>query len=99
MSNTDNKDQNEKYNPEVTEEDLKALGKKGQSMDSKDDRILEDREREVDFTGKDLDVPTGDKNIFDNNKKFKDEENRFYSQGGERNNNLEERKDSDNPKS
>lgn len=93
------KENDKKYNPEVTEEDLKTLGKKGQSMDSQADRVLEDREREVDFTGKDLDIPTGDKNIFDNNKKIKDEENRYHSLGGERKEQLEERKDSGTPKS
>ncbi|NNF19166.1 MAG: hypothetical protein HKN61_05275 [Flavobacteriaceae bacterium] len=82
------------YNPEVTKEDLEALGKKGLSMDARDDRKLQKRENQVDFTGKDLDVPKGKQNIMDNNSKVKDEENKFYSQGGERKNNLEERKDS-----
>lgn len=95
MATKDKENKKEKYNPDVTEEDLAALGKKDLSMDAKDDRILQERKQKVDFTGKDLDIPDGDKNIFDHNRDLKDEENEHYSQGGEGKEHLEERKDSD----
>ncbi|MCB0382416.1 MAG: hypothetical protein KDD05_03720 [Psychroserpens sp.] len=76
------------YNPEITEADKLALGdtdgnlKKGLS----DDTLLKKREKEIDFTGKDLDVPGRNTK---SKRKLKDEENQLYSQGSADNENLE----------
>jgi hypothetical protein len=72
---------------DVTEEDLEALGPKDLSMDmGEDERMLKNRTWPVDMAGKDLDVPgsegagdTGDEAIGP-----EDEENDFYSLGGDR---------------
>lgn len=91
----DKKNKGEKtYNPEVTKEDLQALGKKDMSMDSMDDRLLEERERKVDFTGKALDIPGRKEQDTEEGPGMRDEENTHFSQGGERREHLEERKDS-----
>ncbi len=84
------------YNPDVTEEDIEALGKKGLSMDAADDQVLKDRKKPVDFTGNDLDIP-GREGTAATKNQLKDEENTLYGQGGERKEHLEERKDSDSP--
>jgi len=75
------------YNPDLTKEDLDLLNQKNIHKDGGVDEQLRDRKKDVDFTGSDLDIPTGsDRN------NLKDEENKLYSQGGSRNNNLEEQK-------
>lgn len=88
------KDRKKKYNSKVTKEDISALGKKDMSMDSFDDRMLEDREEPVDFTGGDLDIPESPKRRRQETGKLDDEENAIYGQGGERKEHLEKRKDS-----
>lgn len=47
------------YNSDITKEDLNTLGDKKGNLrnDAGDDRLLKDREKNVDFTGKELDVP------------------------------------------
>ena len=85
------KTQENTYNSDLTKEDLDILNQKNLHKDGGADEQLRDRTREVDFSGKDLDIPTGEKT----NKQttsLKDEENKLYSQGGSRNNNLEEQK-------
>ena len=72
---------------DVTEEDLQALGPKDLSMDmGEDEHLLKNRVWPVDMAGEDLDVPgaegagdTGDEAIGP-----EDEENDFYSLGGDR---------------
>lgn len=85
-----NKDQNT-YNSDITKDDMQALRERTENTrtDGGDDRLLNKREKNVDFAGKDLDVP-GRK--LPNGKKkstVKDEENQLYSQGGEGNEDLE----------
>lgn len=75
------------YNADLTKEDLDLLNQKNVHKDGGVDEQLRDREKPVDFTGKDLDIPTGE-----DRSNVKDEENKLYSQGGSRNNNLEEQK-------
>ena len=85
------KTQENTYNSDLTKEDLDILNQKNLHKDGGADEQLRDRERAVDFTGKNLDIPTGEQT----NKQttgLKDEENKLYSQGGSRNNNLEEQK-------
>ncbi|MDT7829400.1 hypothetical protein RQM65_12040 [Pricia sp. S334] len=86
----------EKYNSEVTKENINALGSQGLSMDTGDDRLLEKRnqssgeaKRETDFTGKNLDIPGRDIPNTANTKKLKDEENTLYGQGAESKEDLE----------
>lgn len=70
---------------DVTAEDLQALGPKDLSMDGGEDEILRNRVWPVDMTGGDLDVPGSD----DEEKPARestgneDEENDFYSLGGD----------------
>lgn len=93
MANDEQKDQEAKqegYDPNVTEEDMNALGKKGLNTDAGDDRLLQDRKDRIDFTGQELDVPTGKPKSPVHHKSIKDEENSLYGQGGERNQNLEQ---------
>ncbi|WP_405327270.1 hypothetical protein [Leeuwenhoekiella sp. LLG6367-2.1] len=85
---TDNK-KNTDYNSDVTKEDLDILNQKNIHKDGGADEQLRDRQKDVDFTGKDLDVPTGEKTN-EQTTGLKDEENKLYSQGGPRNNNLDE---------
>lgn len=84
------------YNPEVTREDISALGKKDLSMDSADDRILKERKEVIDFTGKGLDISGAEPSKKTGGKSLKDEENTLYAQGGERKEHLEEQNDSIN---
>ncbi len=79
----------EDYNSEVTKKDVDALGSKGLSMDTGDDRLLEKRKGKLDFTGKDLDVPGRDIPNKSNTKSLKDEENSLYGQGAESKEGLE----------
>lgn len=81
------------YNPEITEADKKVLGDKAGNLKTElsDDALLKNREKPVDFTGKELDVPG--RTLPKTNKegsKLKDEENQLYSQGGADNEDLEQ---------
>ena len=78
------------YNSDVTEEDLSALGEKTKNTrtDGGDDIQLINRNNDVDFAGKDLDVPG--RSLPKNQINLKDEENQLYSQGGSENENLEQ---------
>lgn len=87
--NKDNTDTQTTYNAELTQDDLKALGKKGLRMDTGDDRLLQNRSERIDFTGKDLDVPKDGGNNLSSSSGPVDEENTLFGQGGERKENLE----------
>jgi len=80
-----------KYNSDITKEDLEILGEKARNIhrDSGDDKILGEREKDVDFAGKDLDVPGRNLPSSESGKTLKDEENQLYSQGGTDNEDLE----------
>jgi len=97
QSNTENKLKNEKnetsYNADITAEDLKILGQDFENnirQDGGDDISLINRKEEVDFSGKDLDVPGRNAASKKTTNRIKDEENMLYSQGGESKENLEE---------
>lgn len=77
------------YNPEVTQEDMDNLRKKGLSMDSGDDLLLQRRNEHIDFSGSDLDVPGRDEINLTSSTGIPDEENSLHGQDGERNENLE----------
>lgn len=91
--NSDNKEIEKDYNPEVTMDDVINLGERvsEQRNDKQgDDAQLENRKRDVDFTGKDLDVPGRDLPKDRNRANLKDEENQLYSQGSGHNDHLED---------
>ncbi|MCE7053589.1 hypothetical protein LZF95_02790 [Algoriphagus sp. AGSA1] len=69
----------------VTEEDLQALGSKDANLsdDGGDDEQLIEREREVDFTGEDMDVPGSELDDDQEEIGSEDEENNFYSNSDE----------------
>lgn len=72
---------------DVTEEDLQALGPKDLSMDmGEDEQLLKNRVWPVDMAASDLDVPgvPDDNNGLDQAIGPEDEENDFYSLGGDR---------------
>jgi hypothetical protein len=78
---------NEKNDSDVTEEDLQALGPKDLSMDmGEDEQLLKNRVWPVDMAGSDLDVPgsEGAGDVEDEAIGPEDEENDFYSLGGDR---------------
>lgn len=52
---------NKKYNADITKEDLNALGEKVKNTrtDAGDDQQLNERDKKVDFSGADLDIPGG----------------------------------------
>ena len=80
------------YNPEITKEDKKMLRNDNKHIhqDGGNDTQLTDRERPVDFEGKDLDIPGRTKAQKNNGiNGLNDEENKLHSQGGDRKINLE----------
>ena len=84
------KEKNTNYKAEITEEDKHILGDKLEHIrtDGGGDNQLADREKPVDFAGKDLDIPG--RNLPNQTKEsLKDEENQLYSQGGDSKRNLE----------
>jgi hypothetical protein len=75
---------------EVTKEDLEALGPKDLSLDMGDDEnLLKHRVHPVDFAAQDLDIPEEDNKTIEDGGTG-DEENNFYSLGGDAHENLEE---------
>jgi len=91
MSNKEKKKEDLPYNPEITKEDLKAIGDKQGNLkqDLSDDELLKERKKKVDFTGKELDVPGRDLPSQKTKKTIKDEENTLYGQGSDQNDSLE----------
>lgn len=72
---------------DVTDEDIQALGPKDLSMDmGEDEQLLKNRVWPVDMAGEDLDVPgsEGAGRVEDQGIGPADEENDFYSLGGDR---------------
>lgn len=87
------KEENKTYNSDVTKEDLNALGERKQNERTSqlgDDAQLANREKSVDFTGKDLDIPGRNSKPSQQSSKLKDEENELYSQGSGHNDHLED---------
>lgn len=77
----------ERNESDVTEEDLQALGPKDLSMDmGEDEELLKNRVWPVDMAGSDLDIPGSDDADVneDEGRRSEDEENDFYSLGGDR---------------
>lgn len=68
---------------DVTDEDLQALGPKDLSMDMGDDEQLKNRVWPVDMAGEDLDIPGSPQDTNEANAGSEDEENDFYSLGGD----------------
>lgn len=69
---------------DVTDEDLQALGPKDLSLDmGEDEELLKNRVWPVDMSGKDLDVPGSEEASDLTDETLEDEENDFYSLGGD----------------
>ena len=83
------------YNPDITKEDLNALGDTSGNLKTGkgQDKELLNRNDNVDFTGKNLDVPGRTLPEDQNGSTMKDEENQLYSQGGPGNDHLEQSND------
>ncbi|WPR73663.1 hypothetical protein [Algoriphagus sp. NG3] len=69
----------------VTEDDLQALGSKDANLsdDGGDDEQLIERDRRVDFTGEEMDVPGSELDDEQEEIGSEDEENNFYSNSDE----------------
>jgi len=90
IDDTSDEAKEETNNFDVNEEDLEALGPKDLSLDGGDDEQLKHRNRPVDFSGEDLDVPGTELDDDDEERGSEDEENNIYSLGGDEKTNLEE---------
>lgn len=76
---------------DVTEEDLKLLGTRDGDQDLGDDELVHANARVDDIPEEgDLDVPGSDLDDQEENLGEEDEENNYYSLGGDRHENLEE---------
>jgi hypothetical protein len=74
----------EKSESDVTDEDLQALGPKDLSMDmGEDEQLLKNRVWPVDMSGSDLDVPGTELDDAGEEVGSEDEENNYYSLGGD----------------
>lgn len=82
-------DKKRKDDADISERELENLRQKNIHGDGGDDQQLRERQKDVDFSGEDLDVPKPDSTKKKSGKELKDEENHLYSEGGERNENLE----------
>lgn len=82
---------NKKYNSDITKDDMQALRTRAENTrtDGGDDRMLNEREKKVDFAGKDLDVPGRTLPSDKKRSTVKDEENQLYAQGSDENADLE----------
>lgn len=81
------------YNSNITREDLEIIGqdfKNNIRKDGGDDVALTNRTHDVDFAGKDLDIPGRNQASKKTTNRLKDEENKLHSQGSSSNENLEE---------
>lgn len=83
------------YNPEVTKEDKQALNEKGRSMNKGQDKDL-DRNKKVDFTAEEMDVPASNDAKPGKRSELVDEENMQYNEKGSR---PDHKKSTDHPKS
>ena len=88
--------ENKKYNSDITAEDKQALNEKGRSMNKGQDKEL-DREKPVDFTADNLDIPGSNQSAEKDREKLVDEENyRFNKKGtSKKNKNLDDLPDPD----
>ena len=77
-------EEKKKYDSDVTAEDKQALNKKGRSTNKGQDKEL-DREKPVDFTADNLDIPGSNQTVKNDRDELVDEENyRFNKKGTER---------------
>ena len=83
------------YNPEVTNEDMQALNKKGRSMNKGQDKAL-DRDQPVDFSAGNMDIPNSNNAKVKDESQLVDEENMQFNAKGSRTDNEAAK---DHPKS
>lgn len=83
------------YDPNINKDDMQALQEKGLSMDQGQDKPLSERNRPVDFTAKDLDIPgRNERDTTHEGTGIPDEENYQFNERGVR---KDEEKNSDHP--
>lgn len=83
------------YDPNINEDDLQALHDEGLSMDQNQDKPLAERDRPVDFTGKDLDIPgRNERDTTHKGTDIPDEDNHQFNERGVR---KDEAKKGDHP--
>ena len=70
-----------KYNSDITAEDKQALNEKGRSMNKRQDKEL-DREKPVDFTADNMDIPGSNQTAKNDKDKLVDEENYQFNKKG-----------------
>lgn len=75
---------------DVTKEDLMALGEQGLSMDDGDDEVLRTKTYPLEADDTDLDIPGAELDDESELIGSEDEENNYYSLGGDNHENLEE---------
>ena len=76
---------------DVTKEDIELLGAKDGDLDLGDDELVQAKSRVDDVEGEgDLDIPGADLDDESEELGEEDEENNYYSLGGDRHDNLEE---------
>lgn len=83
-------DNSEKVRGTLSNEDLTILGEKEEDMDLGDDELVPKARVDDLPNEQDLDVPGSDLDDFNETKGEEDEENNYYSIGGDRHENLEE---------
>jgi hypothetical protein len=74
---------------DVTDEDLSVLGDPGLSMDAGDDEVLRNRPYPSVAGDDELDIPGAELDDAEENIGSEDEENNYYSLGGDNHDNLE----------
>jgi hypothetical protein len=76
---------------DVTKEDIELLGARDEDQDLNDDELMQAKSRVDDVPEEgDLDIPGADLDDEEENLGEEDEENNYYSLGGDRHENLEE---------
>lgn len=73
------------YDPNITKDDLRALDERGNTRTSNEERFLAERERPVDFTNEDMDIPGSDEaDTTHSGTDLPDEENFQYDESGKK---------------
>ncbi len=87
------REENQKYNPEITPEDKSTLN--NQSQDEKKGDYFKDREEDIDYAGADLDIPGEDDRKFNptTNKPQDVEKERRPKESANSNDNIESQTD------
>jgi hypothetical protein len=78
---------------DVTAEDIRALGDTGMSMDMGDDEVLKNSVYPISSADEDMDIPGSELDDLSESLGSEDEENNYYSLGGDNHESLEENRE------